>query len=105
MVEIDEISDRLKAVEKAGWKTPANHPDIVAVQEAGRMADVLRILVSGDRAGSKPRDFAQLLQNNSDKSQILEDMLAAGEKDPAKLSAQFKLISASCKECHTKYRD
>ena len=29
MVEMDEVFDRLKLVEKAGWKPPKDHPDLV----------------------------------------------------------------------------
>jgi cytochrome c556 len=37
--------------------------------------------------------------------QTLEDLLAAGAKDTARLSGQFQLIAASCRDCHVKYRD
>ncbi len=105
MVEMDEISDHLKAIEKAGWKVPADHPDLVPVAEAGRLADLLRVESQGEHARSKPAEFATLLMDNSQRTQLLEDMLAAGEPDAKKLSAQFALVVASCKECHAKFRD
>jgi len=38
-------------------------------------------------------------------AQSLEDLLASGERDGAKLSAHFKIVAASCVTCHVKYRD
>jgi hypothetical protein len=105
MLEIDAAFDQLKAIEKAGWKTPADHPDLVPVAEAGRLADLCRVLAQGDRAKSKPADFAHGLVENGERATALEEMLAAGETDGAKLSAQFKLVGASCKDCHAKHRD
>jgi cytochrome c556 len=52
-----------------------------------------------------PPDFAAHLEADSNLAQTLEDLLTATNKDPAKLSAQFKLITASCKDCHVKHRD
>jgi hypothetical protein len=105
MVEIDEIDERLKAIEKAGWSVPEDHPDLVPVAEAGRMADLLRNVIDSDFAKAKPAEFAEMLRNNNLQVQALEDMLAADEKDAKKLSNQFKLITSSCKDCHVKYRD
>ena len=105
MVEINEVNDHLTAIEKSGWKTPSNHPDLVPAAEAGRMADLLRILTEGNYAKRKPEEFTTMLRDNSNKAQTLENLLLAGENNPVRLSTQFKLIAASCKDCHTKYRD
>ena len=105
MVYIDEATDHLKAIEKAGWTTPKDHPDLVPAAEAGRLADLYRALAQGDHAKSMPPDFAAHLEADSNLAQTLEDLLTATNKDPAKLSAQFKLITASCKDCHVKHRD
>ena len=69
------------------------------------LADILRVLTEGDRAKGKPEGFAAMLRDNSAKAQTLEDLLLAGENDSGKLVAQFKLVLASCKDCHAKYRD
>ena len=111
MVEIDEIDTHLKYIEKAGWITPADHPDLVPAAEARRMADLLRQLVSSEYTQRQPPDFASIMQRNSDEAKALEDMFitsARGTRDPAALaakSAQLKLIVQSCKDCHVKYRD
>lgn len=105
MVEMDEISEHLKRIEKAGWKTPTDHPDLVPAAEAGRLADLLRISAQGERARSKPADFAAMLLSNADHVQRLEEQLVAGRSDAKELSAQFAMIAASCRDCHAKYRD
>jgi hypothetical protein len=105
MVEIDEAFDHLKLIEKAGWKTPADHPDLVPVSEAGRIADLYRLLETNDRVAAKPADFLTMLKQAGAEAQAIEDLLAAPGRDAAKLADQFKLLGASCKDCHAKYRD
>lgn len=105
MVETDEVFEHLKAIEAAGWTVPADHPDLVPVAEAGRLADLFRVMAEGERARREGPEFLALLNENGARAQTLEDMLEAGEKDAAKLSAQFKLVAASCKDCHVKFRD
>lgn len=105
MVEIDHVFEHLKDIEKAGWTTPKDHPDLVPVAEAGRLADLYRVLHADEYVKRKPSELATMMQDADVKAQALEDMLVAGEKDIAKLSAQFKLVAASCKDCHVKYRD
>lgn len=105
MVEIDEIFEHLKAIEKAGWRVPAEHPDLVPVAEAGRLADLYRVLNELEYSKRKPEEFRGMMAESNNRAQKLEDLLAAGEKDTGILSAQFKLVAASCKDCHVKYRD
>ena len=105
MVEIDEINDRLKLIEKAGWVAPANHPDLVPAAEAARMADLFRLVAESDKARRNPGDFAAALREDSARVTTLEEMLVAREKDRARLSERLKAIQTSCKDCHAKYRD
>lgn len=105
MLEIDEISERLRVIEKAGWVAPKEHPDLVPLAEAGRMADILRILAEHESVKSRPPEFSAKLEENALAAQALEDMLAGGNAEPARVSAQFSIVAASCKSCHVKYRD
>lgn len=105
MLEIDEANDHLKAIEKAGWKTPADHPDLVPAAEAGRLADLFRHLAAGDRTAAEPPDFAARLNADADRAQVIETALASGNPDPSRLSAQFKQIAKSCTDCHAAHRD
>lgn len=105
MVEMDEVMEHLKAMEKAGWKSPADRTDLEPAAEAGRLADLLRVSAQGGRAAREGEEFRAGLEHNADAVQPLEDLLAAGETDIAKLSAQFSIVQKSCKSCHEKFRD
>lgn len=105
MVEIDHAFDHLKAIEKAGWKPPADHPDLVPVAEAGRLADLFRLAAGLECSTSRPADFQEAMRVDGERAQRIEDMLGGNAIDGAKLSAELKLLGASCKDCHTKHRD
>lgn len=105
MIELDEVNERLKLIEKANWRVPDSHPDLVPAAEAGQMADLFRLLAEGDRAKSRPSGFAAELRNNESLAVALEGMLAGGDKDGKKLSTQFARIAEGCNHCHVKYRD
>lgn len=112
MVAIDHAFDHLKAIEKAGWVTPADHPDLVPVAEAGQIADLYRLLINDERTREEGDDLAARFREDNAEASALEEMLAAlpkggvpTESQRTALSAQFKTIAASCKECHAQYRD
>ena len=105
MIEIDDAFEHLKSIEGAGWRVPKDHPDLVPVAEAARLADLLRLLAEGDSARRKPADFAELMHENAAHAQVLEDMLEENGAAPQELSAQFQFVAASCKDCHIRYRD
>lgn len=108
MVEMDEVFEHLKAIEKAGWRAPKDHPDLVPVAEAGRLADLFRNLRDDAAVQKKPAEFTTWLLADSKKAEALETDLAKWQGDgaaPESLSKHMKLLAASCKECHVKYRD
>lgn len=108
MVEIDEVFEHLKEIEKAGWTTPADHPDLVPVAEAGRLADLFRVLAAGEYVKRKPAELAGLMKQAQDEAQRLEDRLAVNGTDGTDAAAAgslFSMVAASCKDCHAKWRD
>ncbi|HWB19002.1 MAG TPA: hypothetical protein VG711_01785 [Phycisphaerales bacterium] len=105
MIEVDDIMSRLKLVEAAGWTVPADHPDVVPVEEAARMVDVFRALQKTPHAHSSEEKFIASLHDQQDQSQSLEDLLAADQLDKPRLSQEFKAIQNACNVCHTAYRD
>jgi hypothetical protein len=112
MVDIDLTWDNLKAVQKAGWTVPADHPDLVPAAEAGRLADTLRLLRDDATVKAKPAEFQALMARNAEQAQSLEDLLAkfaAGTRpspeDAERLNAISSQVAATCKACHAAYRD
>lgn len=105
MVEIDIITEHLKAIQKAKWLVPADHPDLAPVAEAGRLRDLFRFLETDDRALAKPAEFMEHMLESGRVAQSLEDLLAGAIVDPAKADAHFATLLASCKACHAEYRD
>jgi hypothetical protein len=111
MVAIDEALDRIRLVEKNGWKVPAEHPDLAPASDAGKLADLLRLLDKdahvenlGEKLGEAERaDFRALLEQNARQASTLEELLLAD--DLAKRAPAMKALIAGCKECHVKYRD
>ena len=105
MVEMDVLMDHLRIVERAGWVAPENRPDLVPIAEAGRLADLFRVLNEGAYVKRKSASFAEMMRTSQEQTDLLEELLAAEQLDSAKLSSQLKLIATSCKDCHTQHRD
>jgi hypothetical protein len=105
MVQVDEVMEHLQAIEKAGWRTPGDHPDLVPAAEAARAVELLRAMAEGSRPRSHAPDFLAMLRDGQAHAQRLEDALAKGSADAAALSGHLKLLAASCKDCHVMYRD
>jgi len=105
MVDIDLAFEHLKLIEKAGWNTPPDHPDLVPAAEAGRLTELFRHLKDGAYVQRKPQDFGAWMQSSHEQAQLIEDQLASSQPDREKIAAAFKQLSASCKECHSAYRD
>lgn len=109
MVAIDDAMERIKVVEKAGWKVPATHPDLAPTADAGAIADHLRLLGQDGR----PRDdaaraaFAAILATSLGAAEKLESDLAAetAADRPARLTADLKALRATCTACHAAHRD
>lgn len=104
MVEMDVATDNLKRIEKAGWTTPATHPDLVPAAEAGRLADHFRLIQDDPESKSKPQNFRdRLITDQKTMSEIEEGIL--NRMPAAELSKRFGAVLKSCKDCHTDYRD
>jgi hypothetical protein len=109
MVAIDDAMERIKVVEKAGWKVPATHPDLAPAADAGAIADHLRLLGQDGR----PRDdaaraaFAAILATSLSAAEKLESDLAAkaAADRTARLAADLTALRATCTACHAAHRD
>ncbi len=104
MVDADTALEHLVSIERAGWSPPAENPGLVPAAEAGKLADLLRLMAEGDRSRKHPVDFADFLRKNGEQATALEDAIVAG-KDAESLSKLLKAVNTSCKDCHTKWRN
>lgn len=104
MVEIEHVHDRLKAIEKAGWKTPADQPALVPDHEALLLREHFTELLRTKEVVAKPAKFQELTKEAETLCQALEDEL----KKPTSAEAAGKLFAAvsnNCKACHVAFRD
>jgi hypothetical protein len=116
MVEIDEVHDRLKRVQKAGWRAPNDHPDLAPLADAGRLADLYRLLDDDAQLKDVPESqratVREWLVREGLAAARLEGLLEAMDAsvpDRAALNlradASLALLGASCKACHQQHRD
>lgn len=103
MAEIDQTFDYLRAIRAADWRIPPEHPDLVPVAEAARLADLLRDLTEDPVVRSKPEEFHHLLMTAAERASTLEQTLNANAADG--LDRSFSALKSACVTCHVKYRD
>ncbi len=104
MVAIDVESDHVKGIEKAGWKTAEDHPDMFPAKASGGLERALRAMIADPETQAKDSEFVRLMVASADAATALNAAVNAGQA-PEELSGLFKKVGQSCKDCHTKYRD
>lgn len=111
MVAMGHTHDHLKWIADAGWRQPADHPDLDPAHEALLMREHFTELLRTDYVREEPAEFRQLLLDSEKAAQGLEDALrawtpASATAEPSERIEQFSAtIFANCKSCHEKYRD
>jgi hypothetical protein len=105
MVEIEHVDDRLKAIEKAGWKTPVDQPALVPDHEALLLREHFTELLRTKEVQAKPEKFVQLTTEAEKHAQALEDALKSGSIDAENASKLYLAVTNNCKACHTTFRD
>lgn len=104
MVEVDQAYGNLQAIREAGWRVPADHPDLVPAAEAGRLTDNLRHSLEDPEWISEGEDFTRRMHAAEELASSLEEWLVRGGGKP-ELEAAWTKVAASCKDCHAVYRD
>jgi protein tyrosine phosphatase (PTP) superfamily phosphohydrolase (DUF442 family) len=103
MVAVEERWDHLKRIRSAGWKAPADHPDLDPPHEALQLAEHYRELGRQPDVRRRPEDFRRWLVESERSSQDLEAALRTNRASAAE--AAFRRAGTACADCHTKYRD
>lgn len=112
MVDIDHIFEHIRDIEKAGWTTPADHPDLVPAAEAGRLANLFRNLDADPKSIAHGDEFRAWMRESATLAARVEEALVAVPKGSAPspaareaLSTDWTKIANACKQCHVQYRD
>jgi protein tyrosine phosphatase (PTP) superfamily phosphohydrolase (DUF442 family) len=105
MVGVDERWDHMKAIQKAGWRTPPSQPDLDPPHEALQLEEVFTELGRTDRSHADHPDFVKRLAEAATGARMLRETLAARPVNTARADAAFKRVAASCAACHASYRD
>jgi protein tyrosine phosphatase (PTP) superfamily phosphohydrolase (DUF442 family) len=110
MVKVDERWDIIKAIQKAGFKPPARHPDVVSTAESLQLLELFRESSRLPESKEKAGDFLDELASAERLASGLYEAMAKYEKQAspeslAELEAAFTAVGKSCKSCHMRSRD
>lgn len=104
MVAIEQVYNRLKAFEKAGWRTLIGRPDLAPGHEALLLREHFTEMLRTKELTSKPEEFQQLTQAVESAARSLEVSLRS-PIDVATTSKLFATVTNNCMACHQSYRD
>jgi protein tyrosine phosphatase (PTP) superfamily phosphohydrolase (DUF442 family) len=111
MVEIDHRWDHLKAIQQAGWKVPANQPDLVPASEAKLLAETYRELQRTAEARAKGEQFLEQLRLAETRAEALQAaLITSPASSPGTFALRpaedaFKAAGQSCSACHRQFRN
>jgi protein tyrosine phosphatase (PTP) superfamily phosphohydrolase (DUF442 family) len=110
MVEVDHIWDRLREIEKAGFRTPKDSPDLDPPHEVLMLVEQFREASRHEEVKAKGESFARSLATAARDATSLEAALREFASSPGptpleKTKASFARVSQDCTTCHTRFRD
>jgi len=110
MVQVDERWDTLKAVQKAGFKPPADHPDLDPTAEALQLLELFRESSRLPESKGKGSKFLKEMASAEEAANHLYEAMGKHGTQPSSdalrgLEASFAVAAKSCKSCHVRYRD
>jgi protein tyrosine phosphatase (PTP) superfamily phosphohydrolase (DUF442 family) len=105
MVAIDGPWDRLKELQKSGWKAPQEDPDVDASHQAVILQEHLREASRLPAVKERSEDFRKLLGESEVAAGSLAESVRAKPVNEVAADGAFKRLGASCAACHKSYRD
>jgi hypothetical protein len=102
MSSIDRGFDNLKLSQAGDWKPLAEHPDIVATQEALIVKEALHESAR-NLSADRDAEFVNWLREAESLAAQLEAQLKSNDAAAAKQT--MVKLDASCKQCHAKHRN
>lgn len=103
MIAIDGAMDNLLRLQDANWNAPTDHPDLVGVAEAGKIADIFRAIQLSEDAKQYATDFEILLVNALQQANGIEEALIQ-QVPTEELNTYMKRVEQSCINCHSSFR-
>ena len=104
MIQIDGRLDNLKLIKKAGYKTPANHPDLEPAQEAVLLDELFKELLRSPVVEKRPADFKTKLAGAESAAALFQKSLSGVGMD-SNNDAAFQKLNDACAVCHKSYRN
>jgi protein tyrosine phosphatase (PTP) superfamily phosphohydrolase (DUF442 family) len=109
MVGMDERMENLKLARAAGWKGPADHPDVDPPHEALLLAEHYREAARLPEVAKRSDEFRRWLAEAGEGATRLEVALrpadGKGPADAAAAERVFKSAEGACAACHARFRD
>ena len=105
MVKVDTHWEHLKSIQKAGWRSPGDHPDLDPSHEALQVQEHFHEIGRTADAQSRPAEYRKLLAASETDVAALRATLSATSIDTKAADAAFKRVSVSCTSCHKGFRD
>jgi protein tyrosine phosphatase (PTP) superfamily phosphohydrolase (DUF442 family) len=103
MALIDRQKDNLALAEKAGWKAPADHPDIAPPHEALQLRESFTELIRLKTEAERTAAYHDEMRKALGAATALEEALRADKPEAA--SVAFQRLNQSCNACHEQFRD
>ena len=104
MIAMDCAFDNLQRIKKSNWTPPKEHPDLVAVAEAGAIAESFRYLNKSEIALRYSVDFETQLSIALSAAIDLEQALSNNKSTNQELSISMRVLSNTCTACHRAFR-
>ncbi|MEM9382397.1 MAG: sulfur transferase domain-containing protein [Planctomycetota bacterium] len=111
MIALTRSWDEVKLIRKNGWSPSADHPDIDPLRSATTVRDHFDACAAMDETATYADDFRAWLTESQEGTntlvELLTDCRAEGvtEDRTERLEAAYDLVSESCLECHSVYRN
>jgi protein tyrosine phosphatase (PTP) superfamily phosphohydrolase (DUF442 family) len=105
MVQIDKHWEHLKQTQKAGWRSPADHPDLDPAHEVLQVQEHLHESDRLESSSGRTEQFRKLLAASEASTKSLHAILSVPAVDKNAADSAFRFANESCTSCHKAYRD
>jgi hypothetical protein len=109
MVVVDEHFDRLKALQKTGFKVSPNHPDVSAANESLMLWELFREAHRTKQGAQRGEAFMTEMLKGAENAAVLHATLKQFDANPgtdiSPAETAFQNMAKTCAACHQSYRN